>query len=107
MKVLFDNNVPAPLGRHVTGHDVRTARSMRWHELENGDLLKAAEQGGFEVFVTADQNLSYQQNLAGRRLSLVILSTNDWSIIRKAPELVMRAVNAATPGSFSVVRFNQ
>ena len=95
------------MGRHLRDHDVRTARSMRWHDLENGDLLRAAEQGGFEVLVTADQNLSYQQNLTGRKLSLVVLSTNDWSIIRKAPELVKHAVNGATPGSFNVVKFNR
>lgn len=106
MKVLFDNNVPAPLARHLIENEVRTARSMRWQELENGDLLKAAEHGGFEILVTADQNLSYQQNLSGRKLALVVLSTNDWSIIRQSPELVVDAVNAATLGSFQEVKFN-
>lgn len=107
MRVLFDNNVPAPMARHLVGHQVRTARSMRWHELENGDLLRAAEQDGFEVMVNADKNLSYQQNLADRVLALVVLSTNDWSIIRQAPELVSRAVDAAYRGSFQEVSFDQ
>jgi len=106
VRVLFDNNVPAPLARHLAGHQVRTARSMRWHELENGDLLRAAELDGFEIMVTADQNISYQQNLADRILALVVLSTNDWSIIRQAPELVVRAVEAASRGSFQEVSFS-
>jgi len=107
VRVLFDNNVPAPLARHLPGHQVRTARSMRWHELENGDLLRAAELDGFEIMVTADKNLSYQQNLADRVLALVLLSTNDWSIIRQAPELVANAVDAAYRGSFQEVSFDQ
>ena len=105
MKVLFDNNVPAPLRRHLVGHVVRTARKMGWHEWSNGALLTIAEQGGFDVLVTADQNLSYQQNLTGRRLPLVVLSTNDWPTIQQAPERVGRAVDAATLGSFDRVEF--
>ena len=57
---------------------------MGWHELENGDLLKAAEQGGFEVMVTGDKNLSYQQNLEGRKLALVVLPTIDWTALKRA-----------------------
>ena len=60
MRVLFDNNVPAPLRRHLPGHEVHTAQQMGWHELENGELLNAAETGGFDVFVTGDKYLSYQ-----------------------------------------------
>jgi predicted nuclease of predicted toxin-antitoxin system len=106
VRVLFDNNVPAPLRRYLTLHQVSTARQMGWHELENGDLLAAAEAASFEILVTADQNLAYQQNLTGRKLALVVLSTNNWSIIRRAPERVAQAVNAATPGSFGRVEFD-
>ncbi len=55
---------------------------MQWAMLENGDLLSAAEDAGFDVMLTADKNISYQQNLAGRRLALVVLSTNDWNLIQ-------------------------
>jgi predicted nuclease of predicted toxin-antitoxin system len=106
VRVLFDNNMPAPLRRHLQGHEVRTAWQMGWHELENGDLLREAEQGGFAALVTADQNLFYQQNLKGRKLALVGLSTNDWSTIQQAPELVARAIDAVTPGSFQAVQFD-
>ena len=79
---------------------------MGWHKLENGDLLTAAEEDKFSVLVTADQNLSYQQNLTGRMLALVVLSTNDWSSIRKAPDKVAEAIKSATPGSFQFVNFD-
>ncbi len=106
MKVLFDANVPAKLRGYLPGHEVTRAQWLGWHELENGNLLKMAEQEGFAALVTADQNLSYQQNLTGRKLALVVLSTNDWPTIRQAPELVAKAVDAATPGSFQTVHFN-
>ena len=105
MKVLLDNNVPAPLRRQLTGHLVRTAYQLGWHTLENGDLIAAAERDGFEVLVTADKNLFYQQNLSGRALALVILSTNDWPTLRENTESVRDAVQRATPGSFCEVRF--
>ncbi len=81
MKVLFDNNMPRQLRRSLRGHEVRTAREMLWTLLENGDLLRAAEDSGFNVMVTGDKNLSYQQNLAGREIALVVLSTNNWNVI--------------------------
>jgi hypothetical protein len=55
-------------------------------ELENGELLKAAQDDGFEGMVTGDKNLSYQQNLKGRTLALVVLSTNNWNVIKRLPE---------------------
>ena len=100
MKVLFDHNVPQKTRGFLAGHKVSTAFEMGWAELENGELLKAAEDVGFEVMVTADKNLSYQQNLEGRRLALVVLSTNNWNLIKLQPERVYAAVNAAVPGSF-------
>jgi predicted nuclease of predicted toxin-antitoxin system len=105
VKVLFDANVPAKLRGYLPGHEVTRAQWLGLHELENGDLLAAAEKSGSAVLVTADQNLSYQQNLTGRKLALVVLSTNDWPTIRQAPELAAQAVDTATPGSFQAVRF--
>jgi len=103
VKVLFDNNMPRQLRRSLSGHEVRTAGEMLWALLENGDLLRAAEDAGFDVMVTGDKNLSYQQNLAGRKLALVVLSTNSWKIIQQNTEVVVLAVNAATTGSFDFV----
>ena len=81
MRILFDKNVPYPLLRHLAKHDIRTAEEMGWSRLVNGDLLRAAEDAGFAVMVTADQSLEYQQNLKGRKLALVVLSTNHIGVI--------------------------
>lgn len=68
-----------------------------------GKLLKAAEAAGFEVFVTADKNLSYQQNLTQRRISIVVLGQGRWSLVKPHVERVVAAVNAATSGSFAEI----
>lgn len=103
MKVFFDHNIPRKLRRVLKGHYVAIAAEMGWDTLENGELLRAAEDAGFEIFVTADKDLSYQQNLAGKTLALVVLGTNNWKIIQRNTEVVVRAVNAATTGSFDFV----
>ncbi len=106
MRVLFDNNVPAPLRQRLTGHTVDTAKEMGWHELKNGDLLTAAEQDGFQVMVTGDKNLTYQQNLEGRALALVVLPTIDWTVLKSLPSALVdiaAAVDRAMPGSFEAL----
>ncbi len=100
MKVLFDTNVPAKLRNHLPGHEVTRAQKLDWGLLENGALLDAAEKAGFDVMVTGDKNMSYQQNLEGRKLSLVVLPYLDWRILRENTAPVSAAVDAATPGSF-------
>jgi hypothetical protein len=82
VKILFDSNTPAPLRRALRGHEVVRAREVGWQSLANGALLDAAEGAGFDVLVACDQNLSYQQNLAGRGISVVVLSTNHWNTLR-------------------------
>ncbi len=72
MKVLFDHNVPRKLRRHLRVYAVRTAEEMDWNELVNGQLLRAAEDAGFDMMLTADQSIAYQQNLKGRKLALVV-----------------------------------
>ena len=103
--VLFDNNVPRALRRALTGHDVRTAAAMGWAALANGELLAQAEAHGFDVLVTADRNLRFQQNLAGRRIAIVELPTNRWQTVRDHAERIARAVDQATPGSYAEVAF--
>ena len=100
MKVLFDHNVPEKLRHFQPLHSVSTAREMGWAVLENGTLLREAELGGFDIMVTCDQNLSYQQNLQNRTLALVILSTNNWNLLKINPEPIASALDAAHPGSF-------
>jgi hypothetical protein len=76
---------------------------LGWRELTNGDLLSAAEQAGFDVMLTADTNLRYQQNLSERRISIVVLSTNAWPSLRDHAEKIAEAVDAAMPGSYAEV----
>jgi hypothetical protein len=73
MLILFDQGTPLPLGAFLTGHTVKTAAEQGWSTLANGKLLDAAEAAGFEVLVTTDKNLPHQQNLARRRLAIVVL----------------------------------
>jgi len=83
VRLLFDHNVPHKLRPSLPDHEVSTAEAMGWAVLENGELLQAAEDAGFDVMVTCDQNLSYQQNLQGRKLALVVLSTNNWNLLKR------------------------
>src|ERR1017187_9618820 len=82
MLVLFDHSVPAPLSPYLSGHAITEARTRGWDTLSNGDLLAEAERAGFDVFLTADKNIQYQQNLAGRRIAVVALSTPQWPLVR-------------------------
>ena len=104
-RVLLDHSVPDGLRRLLPGHAVSTAYDEGWDRLGNGDLLTQAEAGGFAVLVTADRNMRHQQNLAGRRIALVVLPTNRWKTVREHAERIARAVNQARPGSFAEVAF--
>ena len=104
MRILFDKNVPVGLRRFLSGHEVRTFVEMQWHpQFENGELLKAGEAAGFDVLVTSDQNIVYQQNLMGRKLALVVLGSNIWPIVRAHRAMITAKVDAATPGSYDFI----
>ena len=75
MKVFFDQGTPVPLRRFLVGHEVATAHERGWSQLNNGALIAATEEAGFDVFVTTDQNLRYQQNLDGRKIDIVVILT--------------------------------
>jgi predicted nuclease of predicted toxin-antitoxin system len=101
VKLLFDHNVPHKLRHSLPGHAIQTADEMGWATLENGQLLQAAREAHLEILVTCDQNLSYQQNLQDRRLSLVVLSTNNWNALKQDLQPVVAAIDAASQGRFS------
>ena len=82
MRILFDQGTPAPLRRYLAGHTVETAYERGWSNLENGRLLDAAEAESFDLFMTTDQNLSYHQDLRGRRIAIVVLLKTAWPLIR-------------------------
>ena len=100
MLVLFDQGTPVPIREHLAHHTVRTAAQQGWATLDNGELLTAAEFAGFEVFVTTDKNIRYQQNLAGRRIAIVIIGYSRWPGLEPHVDRVVAAVDEATPGSF-------
>lgn len=100
LRILLDQNAPKGLTGLLAEHEVARTSIMGWAELTNGDLLAAAEAAGFEVMITADQNLRYQQNLAMRRIALVVLPTNNWSVLRENARLINQAVEAAGQGSY-------
>jgi hypothetical protein len=78
MRVLFDQATPVPIRPFLTGHTVSTAAHQGWDKLQNGDLLNAAEAAGFEVFLTTDKNIRYQQNLTGRKIAIVLIRRQQW-----------------------------
>jgi uncharacterized protein (DUF433 family) len=87
MLILFDNSV-------------EEARARGWEELSNGDLIEAAEQAGFDVMVTTDKNIRYQQNLTARKIALVVLEHSQWPMVKLAAAKIVTAVIGAEPGSY-------
>ena len=103
MLILFDNGTPRGLARFLAGHRVEEARARGWEELSNGELIVAAEQAGFNLMVTTDKNIRYQQNLKDRKLALVVLAHSQWPMVKLVAESIAAAVNAAQPGSYTEV----
>jgi hypothetical protein len=103
MLILFDHGTPSGIAGALSGHEVTEARERGWDRISNGELLKAAEEGGFDLLLTTDKNIRYQQNLAGRRIAIVVLGNSQWRVVRLHLDRVALAVNRATPGSYAVV----
>ena len=98
MKILFDANTPAPLAGFLRGHQVVRADELGWQGLENGALLDAAEKSGFDLLLTCDQNIRYQQTFTSRKLSMVVLSSNHWPTLRRVAARIATAVDFAQSG---------
>lgn len=103
MHVLFDQGTPVPLREALTKHEIATAYERGWSKLKNGELLDAAEGDGFEVFVTTDTRLRYQQNLAARRIAVVCLLSTSWPRINRNIEAVVRAIDSCAQASYTEV----
>jgi hypothetical protein len=88
---------------NLPGHLVVWAGTLAWGDLENGNLIAAAERNGFQVLVTADRNIWYQQNNAKRTISLVVLSTNYWPAIQNHFAAINAAILRSMPGSYEEV----
>jgi hypothetical protein len=104
MKILFDQGTPAPLRQELAGHDVSTAFEMGWSNLSNGDLLAAAETS-FDLLLTTDQNLRYQQNLSGRKLAIFVLPTTSWPRIKQHIPQIVEALRAMKNGDYRELSF--
>ena len=100
MRVLFDNGTPRGVAAALRDHNVDEARLRGWDTLRNGELLDAAEAAGFDVFLTTDRNIRFQQNLSGRKIAVVILGKGRWRLIKPRLAAIAAAVAGATPGSF-------
>jgi hypothetical protein len=103
MLVLFDQGTPRGIAASLQGHSVKEAKAQGWDLLKNGELLNAAEAAGFELLLTTDKNIRYQQNLAKRTIAIVVLGKGRWRLIKPVVGRVAAAVNAATPGSYTEV----
>jgi predicted nuclease of predicted toxin-antitoxin system len=104
LRILFDKNVPVGVRRFLSKHEVHTVVQMQWpDQLENGELLRVAEDSRFDVLVTSDQNIRYQQDLTGRKLALVVLGSNIRPVVRDHVEEIAAMVDATRPGSFGFI----
>ncbi len=100
MTILFDQGTPVPLRDHLLGHQVDTAFEQGWSNLNNGDLLEAAEQAGYDMLVTTDQSLKYQQNLAKRTIAIVVLRSTSWPLIKQRAADISALVDGVSPGDY-------
>jgi hypothetical protein len=99
MRILFDNGVPRGVAAALSEHTVEEARSRGWDTLGNGELLDAAEAEGFDVFVTTDRNIRYQQNLSRRKIAVVVLGSGRWRLIKNRLPEIGAAIDKAVAGT--------
>ena len=103
MRILFDQGTPVPLRKYLTEHSVTTAYEEGWSNLSNGDLLKSAEDKGYQIFVTTDRNLRYQQNLSDRQIAIVVLLSTSWPRIRTQTDKVCGVINEIKLGDYAEI----
>jgi hypothetical protein len=103
MHILFDQGTPVPLRQFLSDHVVRTAAEQGWDRLSNGDLLTAADAAAFELLLTTDKNLAYQQNLIDRKIAIIVIGNAQWPVLQRYVHLVVEAVSTAKPGSYYVL----
>ena len=103
MRILFDNGTPRQLRRQLSGHDIETCQERGWDRLTNGELLDRAEDSGFELLITTDQGMRYQQNMSNRHLSVVVLMNTAWPRVARRTEAIRNAIDVAEPGEFTEV----
>jgi hypothetical protein len=103
VKVLLDENLDHALRKLLGPHEVVTVTYMGWAGLQNGALLRVAEDNGFDLLLTGDQTLYFEQSLIGRRLAIVALTAIQLPILKENLPKIIAAIEAAAPGSFQAV----
>ena len=98
MRILFDHDTPRPLRHYLVEHTVHTANERGWAELRNGVLLDNAEEDGYDVLITADQSIRYQQNMASRQVAVIVLLSNRWPRVQLRIEEIRDALEGMNPG---------
>jgi hypothetical protein len=106
MRILFDQGTPVPIAAYLREHTVRTTLQEGWDRLANGDLLRVAEAAGFDVLLTTDNSIAYQQNLKGRKIALVVISRNRWRLVQRMIRKIVAAVNEASAGSYTLIEIS-
>lgn len=100
MKILFDQGTPVPLRKYLSEYEISTAFELGWNRFTDGELIQAAEAAEFKVLITTDQNLRYQQNLRGRKLSIVVLLSTSWPKIQLHLSAIRKAVADIADGAY-------
>jgi hypothetical protein len=103
MRILFDQGTPVPLRQHLTSHLVDTTFERGWSTLRNGELLDVAEHERYDLLITTDQNLRYQQHLAARQLAIIVLLSTSWPRIQRRIEAIQAAVERVVPGGYEEI----
>ncbi len=103
MKILLDHNAPHGLRGALTEHDVYSADYLRWNDLRNGDLLEIAASNGYDIFITCDQGIRYEQNLGRYHITVLTLMNGDWNVIRQNIGLIQMAIETAVRGEANPV----
>lgn len=103
MRILFDQGTPSGIAKSLSAHEVTEARELGWNTLSNGKLLKEAEAAGFDLLLTTDKRIRYQQTLTNRKIAILVLGNSTWRIVRLYLDRIALAVNETAPGSYAEV----
>jgi hypothetical protein len=103
MRILFDHGTPSGIAGALPDHDVTEAIERGWDRVSNGELLNLAETAGFDLLLTTDKRIRYQQNLTDRKIAIVVLGNSTWRVVRLYLDRIALVVADATPGSYAEV----
>ena len=103
MRIMLDHNVPENIRHLIQGHEVHTARYAGWDTLHNGDLLRRTANAGYDLFITADQNIQYQNYLPALGIRMITLTTNHRESIERKMNEIREAIAVSVPGQNAVV----